>query len=277
MAIKKIICLAVDDEPLALSVLQKYIGSVPALDLVGSCANAVQALEMLQQHPVDLIFLDIQMPQIMGTDFIRTLKKSPKIIFTTAYNHYSIDAIRISAFDYLVKPIGIEDLQQAVERLHKTYNKQTKEKIDILKKSLSDNRSQEDKIAISTSEGIEFIPIKNILHIESKSNYSKIYMPENKNIMVTKILKDFEEMLLPYNFYRVHNSHLINLNYIKKYIRSEGGHVINADIMQYRGSQAHGNLGKDTGAEVGSGVDVIHGNVMDAVTLAGELCSTCVR
>ena len=144
------------------------------------------------------------------------------IIFTTAYNHYSIDAIRISAFDYLVKPIGIEDLQQAVERLNKTRNKQTKEKIDILKKSLSDNRSQEDKIAISTSEGIEFIPIKNILHIESKSNYSKIYLPENKSIMVTKILKDFEEMLLPYNFYRVHNSHLINLNYIKKYIRSEG-------------------------------------------------------
>ncbi len=139
------------------------------------------------------------------------------IIFTTAYNHYSIDAIRISAFDYLVKPIGIEDLQQAVDRLHKTRFKQTKEKIDILKRSLSDNRSQEDKIAISTSEGIEFIPIKNILHIESKSNYSKIYLSENKNIMVTKILKDFEEMLLPYNFYRVHNSHLINLNYIKKY------------------------------------------------------------
>jgi two-component system, LytTR family, response regulator len=151
------------------------------------------------------------------------------IIFTTAYNHYSIDAIRISAFDYLVKPIGIEDLQHAVERLHKTRNKQTKEKVDILKRSLSDNRSQEDKIAISTSEGIEFVPIKNILHIESKSNYSKIYLPENKTILVTKILKDFEEMLLPYNFYRVHNSHLINLNYIKKYIRSEGGHVMLQD------------------------------------------------
>ena len=151
------------------------------------------------------------------------------IIFTTAYNHYSIDAIRISAFDYLVKPIGIEDLQQAVERLSKTLNKQTKEKIDILKKSLSDNRNQDDKIAISTSEGIEFIPIKNIIHIESKSNYSKIYLTENKTITVTKILKDFEEMLIPYNFYRVHNSHLINLNYIHKYIRSQGGHVMLQD------------------------------------------------
>ncbi len=151
------------------------------------------------------------------------------IIFTTAYNRYSIDAIRISAFDYLVKPIGIEDLQHAVERFSKSFNRQTKEKIDILKKSLNDNRSQEDKIAISTSEGIDFIPIKNIVHIESKSNYSKIFLKENKSITVTKILKDFEEMLLPYNFYRVHNSHLINLNYIQKYIRSQGGHVMLQD------------------------------------------------
>ena len=108
-------------------------------------------------------------------------------------------------------------------------HKHTKEKIDILKKSLSDNRTQEDKIAISTSEGIEFIPIKNIIHIESKSNYSKIYLGDNKNIVVSKILKDFEEMLLPYNFYRIHNSHLINLNFIQKYIRSHGGQVMLLD------------------------------------------------
>ncbi len=97
-----------DDEPLALSILNKYIGSVENLELVGSCQNAVQALQLLQQYKVDLIFLDIQMPQIMGTDFIRTLKKSPKIIFTTAYRKYAIEGFELNAVDYLLKPISFE-------------------------------------------------------------------------------------------------------------------------------------------------------------------------
>jgi two-component system LytT family response regulator len=228
---EKIKAIIIDDELNSLQNLQQKLeGFCPDINIIATAQKPEEGLLLLKQHQPDVVFLDIEMPKMSGFRMLEELGEYDfDIIFTTAYNHYSIDAIRISAFDYLVKPIGIEDLQQAVERLHKTYNKQTKEKIDILKKSLSDNRSQEDKIAISTSEGIEFIPIKNILHIESKSNYSKIYMPENKNIMVTKILKDFEEMLLPYNFYRVHNSHLINLNYIKKYIRSEGGHVMLQD------------------------------------------------
>jgi len=228
---EKIKAIIIDDELNSLQNLQQKLeGFCPDINIIATAQKPEEGLLLLKQHQPDVVFLDIEMPKMSGFRMLEELGEYDfDIIFTTAYNHYSIDAIRISAFDYLVKPIGIEDLQQAVERLHKTYNKQTKEKIDILKKSLSDNRSQEDKIAISTSEGIEFIPIKNILHIESKSNYSKIYMPENKNIMVTKILKDFEEMLLPYNFYRVHNSHLINLNYIKKYIRSEGGQVMLQD------------------------------------------------
>ena len=228
---EKLKAIIIDDELNSLQNLQQKLeGFCPDINIIATAQKPEEGLLLLKQHQPDVVFLDIEMPKMSGFRMLEELGEYDfDIIFTTAYNRYSIDAIRISAFDDLVKPIGIDDLQQAVERLHKTYNKQTKEKIDILKKSLSDNRSQEDKIAISTSEGIEFIPIKNILHIESKSNYSKIYMPENKNIMVTKILKDFEEMLLPYNFYRVHNSHLINLNYIKKYIRSEGGHVMLQD------------------------------------------------
>ena len=94
---------------------------------------------------------------------------------------------------------------------------------------MNDKKSQDDKIAIPTSEGLEFIPIKNILHIESSSNYSKIFFKETKPIVVTKLLKDFEDMLIPYRFYRIHNSHLINLNYIKKYVKAQGGQVIMQD------------------------------------------------
>ncbi|MEP6951710.1 MAG: LytTR family DNA-binding domain-containing protein [Ginsengibacter sp.] len=228
---EKINAILIDDELNSLQNLQqKLAGFCPDINIVAISQKPEEGILLIKQHQPDVVFLDIEMPRMSGFRMLEELDEYDfDIIFTTAYNHYSIDAIRISAFDYLVKPIGIEDLQQAVERLHKTRSKQTKEKVDILKRSLSDNRSQEDKIAISTSEGIEFVPIKNILHIESKSNYSKIYLPENKSILVTKILKDFEEMLHPYNFYRVHNSHLINLNYIKKYMRSEGGHVMLQD------------------------------------------------
>jgi two-component system, LytTR family, response regulator len=224
---EKIKAILIDDELNSLQNLQQKLeGFCPDVTIIAVTQKPEEGILLIRQHQPDVVFLDIEMPRMSGFRMLEELGEYDfDIIFTTAYNHYSVDAIRISAFDYLVKPIGIEDLQQAVERLIKSLNRQTKEKIDILKKSLSDNRSQEDKIAISTSEGIEFIPIKNIIHIESKSNYSKIFLTDNKSIMVTKILKDFEEMLLPYNFYRVHNSHLINLNYIHKYVRSQGGHV----------------------------------------------------
>ena len=224
---EKIKAILIDDELNSLQNLQQKLeGFCPDVTIVAVSQKPEEGISLIRQHQPDVVFLDIEMPRMSGFRMLGELGEYDfDIIFTTAYNHYSIDAIRISAFDYLVKPIGIEDLQQAVERLSKSLNRQTKEKIDILKKSLSDNRSQEDKIAISTSEGIEFIPIKNIIHIESRSNYSKIFLTDNKSITVTKILKDFEEMLLPYNFYRVHNSHLINLNYIQKYVRSQGGHV----------------------------------------------------
>ena len=224
---EKIKAILIDDELNSLQNLQQKLeGFCPDVTIVAVSQKPEEGISLIRQHQPDVVFLDIEMPRMSGFRMLGELGEYDfDIIFTTAYNHYSIDAIRISAFDYLVKPIGIEDLQQAVERLSKSLNRQTKEKIDILKKSLSDNRTQEDKIAISTSEGIEFIPIKNIIHIESRSNYSKIFLTDNKSITVTKILKDFEEMLLPYNFYRVHNSHLINLNYIQKYVRSQGGHV----------------------------------------------------
>ena len=228
---EKIRVILIDDELNSLQNLQnKLEGFCPEVSIVAVSQNPEEGITLIKQFQPDVVFLDIEMPRMSGFRMLEELGEYDfDIIFTTAYNHYSIDAIRISAFDYLIKPIGIEELQQAVERLSKSLHKQTKEKIDILKKSLSDQRSQEDKIAISTSEGIDFIPIKNIMHIESKSNYSKIFMIENKSITVTKILKDFEEMLSPYNFYRIHNSHLINLNFIQKYIRSQGGHVMLQD------------------------------------------------
>lgn len=223
--------IIIDDELSSLQNLQQKLQNFcPEVQVVASSQKPEEALLLIRHHKPDVIFLDIEMPKMNGFRMLDELGNIDfEIIFTTAYNHYAIDAIRISAFDYLMKPIAISDLQNAVQRMLLNKNKNTKEKIDILKNSLQDKKSQDDKIAIPTAEGMEFIPIKNILHIESSSNYSKLYLNESKVITVTKLLKDFEDMLLPYRFYRIHHSHLINLNYIQKYLKADGGQVLMQD------------------------------------------------
>lgn len=225
----------IDDEPSSLQNLQQKLKEFcPDVDVIASAQKPEDAILLIRQHKPDVIFLDIEMPRMNGFRMLDELGEYDfDIIFTTAYNHYAIDAIRISAFDYLTKPVAIKDLQSAVERLAKHRKLHTKDKMELLRSSLSSTKSQDEKIAVPTSEGLEFIPIRNIVHIESSSNYSKLFFLDGKNILVTKLLGEFEEMLSPYNFFRVHNSHLINLAYIKKYIRGEGGQVVmqNGDVV----------------------------------------------
>jgi two-component system, LytTR family, response regulator len=220
--------ILVDDELSSLQNLKHKLEEFcPGIRIVAQAQQPEEAILLIRDHKPDVIFLDIEMPRMNGFRMLDELGEFDfDIIFTTAYNHYAVDAIRISAFDYLTKPIAIKDLQNAVERLIKQRHLATREKLDVLRQSLSENKTQEDKIAIPTSDGMEFLTIRNIVHIESSTNYSKVFLKEGKPILVTRLLKDFEDMLLPYRFFRVHNSHLVNLNYIQKYIRGEGGQVI---------------------------------------------------
>src|SRR6187397_1591589 len=128
---KKISCLAVDDEPPALDVLRKYISSVQSLELVGTCSDAVEALNSIRQRSVDLIFLDIQMPQILGTDFMRTLSNPPKVIFTTAFRKYAVDGFELDAVDYLLKPISFERFLKAVNKVMRLNISTTSENKEI--------------------------------------------------------------------------------------------------------------------------------------------------
>lgn len=220
--------IIVDDEKSSLQNLQlKLTEYCPDICVIASSEKPEEAIELIRQHKPDVIFLDIEMPRMSGMRMLDELKDyAGEVIFTTAYAHYAVDAIRISAFDYLVKPVSIAELQNAVARLVRLKQGGTKDKLDILRQSGPTSKTQEDKIAIPSSEGLEFIEIKGIVRIESSSNYSRIFLSNGKNIFVTKLLKDFEDLLLPYHFYRVHNSHLINMNYIQKYIRGDGGQVV---------------------------------------------------
>jgi DNA-binding LytR/AlgR family response regulator len=215
---KKITCLAVDDEPLALSILKKYIGSVETLELVGSCENAVQALQLLQQYKVDLIFLDIQMPQIMGTDFIRTLKKSPKIIFTTAFRKYAIQGFELDAVDYLLKPISFERFLKAVNK--------------VLQMNLDAPDSQyhvNDTVSESAQPYLYFrvdrkmvkIFLHDILYIEGFSDYVKI-ITTSKTFITKQLISALEETLPKEIFIRIHRSFIISVNKINSF---------NADII----------------------------------------------
>jgi two-component system LytT family response regulator len=220
--------IIVDDELSSVQNLQQKLAEFcPDVTVVATAQRPEDAILLIRQHKPDVIFLDIEMPRMSGFRMIEELGDCDfNIVFTTAYNHYAIDAIRISAFDYLTKPIVIKDLQHTIERLLKYQKTYTRDKMDVLRTSLATPKSQEEKIAIPTSDGLEFIPIKTIIHIESSSNYSTLSLTDGKNVLVTRLLGDFEELLQPYNFFRVHNSHLINMAHIKKYIRGEGGQVV---------------------------------------------------
>jgi two-component system, LytTR family, response regulator len=227
--------ILVDDELNSLQNLQQKLQEYcPAVKIVAALQKPEEAIPLIKALKPNVLFLDIEMPRMSGFRMLEELGEyEAEIIFTTAYNHFAIEAMRISAFDYLVKPVAIAELQKAVNRLSQQKARQTHERLNILRKSIAESKSQDNKIAVPTNEGLEFIVIKNIVRIESSASYSRIFLVNNQSIVVTRLLKDFEEILAPYRFFRVHNSHLINLSYIRKYIRGEGGQVMleNGDLV----------------------------------------------
>jgi two-component system LytT family response regulator len=220
--------ILVDDERSSLENLEQKIREFcPELKVVAAVEQPGEAIFLIRHHNPDVIFLDIEMPHMNGFRMLNELGDyTAEIIFTTAYNHYSIEALRMSAFDYLMKPIAIPDLRETVARLTKQLSVATQERLNVLRQSLNKNVNQENRIAVPTWEGLEFIQIRNVVRIESNSNYSRIFFVTGPSLLVTRQLKEFEEMLLPFRFCRVHNVHLINLNYVKKYLRGDGGRVI---------------------------------------------------
>lgn len=235
MSLKNITAILIDDEIASLRNLQQKLEEFcKQVNVIATFDKPDEAIPAIRKLKPNVIFLDIEMPKMNGFRMLEELGDyDAEVIFTTAYNHYTIEAMRISAFDYLVKPVAIEELENAVKRLFEKKVMHTQERLHVLKDSINEPKSQENKIAIPVSDGFEFIVIKNILRIESSTSYSRIFFKDGKSVVVTKLLKDFEELLTPYHFFRVHNSHLINLNYIKKYLRGTGGQVMmdNGDLI----------------------------------------------
>ena len=204
---KKIRCLAVDDEPPALDVLQKHIAAVHTLELMGLCNNAVEALELMKDHSVDLMFLDIQMPQILGTDFIAALKNPPKVIFTTAYRKFAVEGFELNAVDYLLKPISFERFLKAVSKV-----------MDITPAvyQQAPENTTDQYLYFRSDRKMVKIMLDEILYIESLKDYVKI-VTLSKTVITKHSISSLEEMLPKAGFIRIHRSFIVALNKIESY------------------------------------------------------------
>ncbi|MFM2393717.1 MAG: hypothetical protein RLZZ546_1699 [Bacteroidota bacterium] len=216
--------IIIDDETHCIETLAEKIKIYcPSIEIIERFDKPQEALEYLNSHKPDVVFMDIEMPILNGFMLLEKIKQIEfKIIFTTAYDQYAIKAIRFSAFDYLLKPIDKDELILVAERLKShTGTSPIKDQIEVLMQQLKNTNSHQLKISIPTSEGILFPYVKDIVRIESSSNYSIFYLTNNKKVMVSRTLKEFEDMLSQYDFFRIHNSHLINLKKIVKVLKGE--------------------------------------------------------
>jgi two-component system, LytTR family, response regulator len=221
-----------DDEPAALEVLEIHLTKhFPALQLVGKNTQPLKAIPEIILCKPDLLFIDIQMPKLNGFEVLEKLPKPwPSIIFVTAYDKFAIEAIKCSALYYLLKPINIKELKVAVEKaieVIQTYQHQLS--LEELLNNLKLTQSIKQKIALKNNDTIEYIEPIDILRCEADNNYTKIFIRNQKKILISKTLKEFEHLLTPHDFIRIHQSHLINKAHIKRFIKTDGGSVILSD------------------------------------------------
>ncbi|MEZ2444586.1 LytR/AlgR family response regulator transcription factor [Chitinophaga sp. RCC_12] len=218
--------IIIDDEQKGrLALREKLRDYCPEVRLLGEAADGAEGLKLIQEQKPEIVFLDIEMPRMSGFEMLHMLpQKDFHLIFTTAYDQYAIKAIRYAAFDYLLKPVDIEELKSAIGRVREQWQEHTEEKLQVLQQNL-DTGARQGKIAIPTIEGLLFFNIADIICLEAKSNYTAISFSNHPALVASRTLKDFEELLPTDLFFRTHHSHIINLQYIKRYIRGEGGQI----------------------------------------------------
>jgi two-component system, LytTR family, response regulator len=223
--------IIVDDERHSCEALQILISDCcPQLSLAAVCYSGEQALQQIQSIRPQLVFLDIEMPNMNGFQLLEQLPHIDfEVIFTTSYDQYAIKAIKFSALDYLLKPVDREELRKAVEKVQKSLSDTYSQQLEILLQKVNQPSSLAQRIALPTMQGLELVPINSIISCSSNSNYTEFLLLDKRKILVSRTLKEVEEMLQGYAFMRVHHSYIVNLNEITRYIKGEGGYIIMTD------------------------------------------------
>jgi two-component system, LytTR family, response regulator len=219
----------IDDDPKNIKILKGLIEEFcPELSMVGDADNAKSGAELIRSVKPQLVFLDIEMPYGNGFDMLKSMMPIDfEVIFVTAFDTYMLQAFRYAALDYLLKPVNIEELKNAVATARKRIDTPTvNEQLSLLMENMKRGNQGMEKIAIPSQDGYLFVPLTDIVRCEAKGSYTEIYLSGNKGkLVVSKLLREYEAVLPPDLFFRVHNSHIININYIKKYNRGRGGFI----------------------------------------------------
>ena len=227
MTLKAII---VDDEPYCCEALATLLEDIPEVQVEAISHNGGDALNAIKKYGPDLVFLDVEMPKMNGFEMLEQLPSvNFEIIFTTSYDQYALKAIRFSAIDYLLKPVDSEELGRAIKKVMQRTQKPIAQQLEILMQKIHQPATPINKIAMPTMEGLQMISVESIISCESDSNYTILKLKSNKKVIVSRTLKEIEELLEEHSFARVHRCYLANLNEVEKYVKGEGGYLIMSD------------------------------------------------
>ena len=207
----KLRCLLIDDEPPALKILASYISNINGLEIVAQCKNAIEALDVLHQKTVDVIFLDIKMPKMLGTEFLKNLSHPPKVIFVTAYRDYAVEGYELDAVDYLVKPVSFERFFKAITKLNRMAGKES------VTTNVDYKPNPEEFVYLKVDKDMKKVFVNDIVYIESWKDYIKLFLVTGKNIIVKQTITAMENLLSEHKFMRVHRSYMVSLNKISGY------------------------------------------------------------
>ena len=221
--------IIVEDEKHNRETLKNLLAEFcPEVQIKGMAANVEEGLQMIRAAQPDLLFLDIELQTGTGFDLLQQVDNPAfDVIFTTAFDQYAIQAIKFSSLDYLLKPIDIDELQQAVSKaIEKQKADQGKAQLEVLLSNLNRQSSSQKRICLSTAEGLEFLMVQDIMYCEASGSYTNFVLKEGRKLVVSKHLKGYETLLDGGPFMRVHNKYLINLEEVKRFVKSEGGYIL---------------------------------------------------
>lgn len=230
--------IIVDDEQHCIDALKTMLQKkCPEVTVLGGVNSVKDARDMIAELQPDVVFLDVEMPHQNGFELLKLFDKITfDVIFTTAYEQYALKAIKFNALDYLLKPFSVKELQDAISKCVSRRNGPVAElqtsPIEVFLQNMKTLHQTHKKIALPTINGLVFMPVQQIVRCESTGNYTRIFFTDKKNLMVSRPLKEFEELLTDVDFFRVHNSHLINLQQMQSYIQGEGGFALMSDGTQ---------------------------------------------
>ncbi|SDM79895.1 LytR/AlgR family response regulator transcription factor [Siphonobacter aquaeclarae] len=217
--------LIIDDEIRGRNLLRELVNRYcPEIELLGMASSALEGIEMIRKYKPNFIFLDIKMPGMTGFEMIEALDDIDfDIVFVTAYNEFAVKAYKYSAFDYLLKPVDPDELKATMHRLQSKRQSQTlSARLNLLMKTLEEPKKLPSKITISAADGITILNIEEIIYLEADGPYTTFFLQDGTKIISSHNLKEYEELLTDHGFFRSHHSFLLNMNHIKKYIKSDG-------------------------------------------------------